>query len=185
MSQERIIIKNPVNIIIQPFEWKNWEAMWKLNTYHLIEHGVNIEEGPITPPDFDLPYDETNSHYPEMDMERIDECYLKARGNFWIAWIEDQPLGYVGAQDMGDYIELRRMYVRKEYRRLGIGTLLVQALIEHCKNQQASVVKLWTSASGPGRFLYATLGFHRIELQGDEFKHKYALQGEIRMRLLL
>jgi len=70
-----------------------------------------------------------------MDMERIDEAYLKARGNFWIAWVDDQPVGRIGAQDLGEYVELRRMYVRKEFRRPGIGSLLAQTLIElkmHC-----------------------------------------------------
>jgi len=61
------------------------------------------------PPDFSLAYDETNPNYPEMDMERIDEAYLKARGNFWIAWVDDQPVGRIGAQDLGEYVELRRM----------------------------------------------------------------------------
>ena len=68
-----------------------------------------------------------------MDMERINVAYLTGRGNFWIAWIDDQPVGHVGAQDYGDFIELRRMYVRKEFRRLGIGSALVQALIDHCR----------------------------------------------------
>ncbi len=170
------------NVLARPFKWQDWESIWNLNTCQLAELGV-ILDAPITPPDFTLPYDESNPEYPEMDIERIDECYLKARGNFWIAWVDGEPAGNVGAQDMGEYIELRRMYVRKEYRRLGIGTLLVQALIDHCKKQKAYVIKLWTAADGPGRFLYATLGFRQVELQGEELQNRFALRGEIRMRL--
>jgi GNAT superfamily N-acetyltransferase len=184
MVQGQASFKNQANILVRPFEWKDWEAMWKLNGYRLAEHGV-IVDLPIPPPDFNLVYDETNPNYPEMDMERIDEAYLKARGNFWIAWMEDQPVGFVGAQDKGDFIELRNMYVRKEYRRHGIGSLLVQTLIEHCRKQKSGIVKLWTSNTGPGRFLYAKLGFRPVKLQGDEFNNPYAIGDEIRMRIEL
>ena len=184
MAQGQKSFKDQANILVRPFEWKDWEAMWKLKRYQLAEYGIMVD-GPIPPPDLTLLYDETNPNYDEMDLERIDEAYLKARGNFWIAWMEDQPVGFVGAQDKGDYIELRNMYVRKEYRRHGIGFLLVQALIDHCKKQQAGVIKLWTSNLGPGRFLYAKQGFQQVELQGDELNNKYAIKGEIRMRLEL
>lgn len=182
MTQEQASFKNQAQILVRPFEWKDWESMWKLNGYRLAEHGI-IVDGPILPPDFNLVYDESNPDYHEMDMERIDEAYLKARGNFWIAWMEDQPVGFVSAQDKGEYIELRNMYVRKEYRRHGIGTLLGQALIDHCEKQKVEIVKLWTSNAGPGRFLYARLGFRQAELQGEELNTKYAMGGEIRMRL--
>jgi GNAT superfamily N-acetyltransferase len=182
MAQEQASFKNQVQILVRSFEWEDWETMWKLNGYRLAEHGI-IVDGPILPPDFSIVYDETNPNYHEMDMERIDEAYLKARGNFWIAWMEDQPVGFVGAQDKGDYIELRNMYVRKEYRRHGVGTLLVQALINHCEKQKVGVVKLWTANAGPGRFLYARLGFRQVALQGDEANTKYATGGEIRMSL--
>jgi GNAT superfamily N-acetyltransferase len=184
MFQRQTASETEANILIKPFEWQDWYAMWKLNAYHLAESGI-IDDTIQGPPDFSLPYDETDPRYPEMDMERIEEAYLKARGNFWIAWIVDLPVGHIGAQDRGDYIELRRMYVRSEHRRQGIGTLLVQALIEHCKKHKAGIVKLWTSEDGPGRFLYAKLGFRQVELLGDELSSNYGSRGEIRMRMEL
>jgi GNAT superfamily N-acetyltransferase len=174
-----------VNISVRAFEWPDWYAMWKLRAYQLAEDGIIIDDAAPDPPDFNLPYDESNPNYPEMDMERIDEAYLKGRGNFWIAWCGDQALGYVGAQDCGDYIELRRMYVRSEYRRQGIGTLLVQALIEHCNRQKVSAIKLWTAEDGLGHFLYAKCGFRQVALEGNELNHKRAIQGEFRMCLEL
>ncbi len=184
MAHEQQAFDGPAQVFIRPFEWKDWDAIWILRRRQLAELGITVD-GPINPPDLNLTYDERNTQYHEMDFERIDEAYLKDRGNFWIAWMDDQPVGYVGAQDKGDYIELRRMYVRKEYRRRGIGTLLVQALIEHCNVQRAGVVKLWTSGDGPGRFLYATLGFRQDGLQGDELDNESTPRGEIRMRLTL
>ena len=159
--------------------------MWELNGYHLAEHGIIENDYVQGSPDFNLPYDESNSKYPEMDMERIDEAYLRGRGNFWIARLDNQPVGYVGAQDKGDFVELRRMYVRIEYRRRGIGTLLVQALLKHCKGQEVCIVKLWTAEKGPGRFLYEKLDFRQVELVDDELDNKYGSRDEIRMCLEL
>jgi GNAT superfamily N-acetyltransferase len=184
MLQRQISSKTEANISIKPFEWQDWNAMWQLNAYHLAEHGI-IDDTIQGPPDFSLPYDETDRRYPEMDMERIDEAYLKARGNFWIAWKDDQPLGHVGAQDYGDFIELRRMYVRKEFRQRGIGTLLVKALIEHCIEKNVGIIELWTAGDGPGRPLYEKLGFRKIEAIGGEPEYAKRASHEIRMRLEL
>ena len=185
MPQNQIPPKAKTGILVRPFEWRDWYAMWELNGYHLAEHGIILDDPDPGPPNFNLPYDESNPKYPEMDMDRIDEAYLKARGNFWIAWNGDQPLGFVGAQDCGDHIELRRMYVRAEYRRRGIGALLVQALIKHCKQQKVPKIKLWTAEDGLGRILYTKCGFRRVDLVGDEFNHRSALEGDIRMCLEL
>ena len=177
------MVKLETKIVVKPFRWEDWYAMWEVQAHHLAEGGIRIDLSAQGPPDFDLVYDETNPNYPEMDMERIDEAYLKGRGNFWLAWVDGQPVGFVGAQDMGDFVELRRMYVWDRYRRLGIGYLLVQALIEHCRQQQVSAVRLWTESDGPGRFLYIKHGFRQVALEAGELCHFRALNGEIRMRL--
>lgn len=174
-----------MNISVRAFEWSDWYAMWKLRACQLAEDGIIIDDADQGSPDFTLPYDESNPDYSEMDMERVDEAYLKGRGNFWLAWSGNQPVGYVGAQDMGDYVELRRMYVRSEYRQRGIGTLLVQTLIAHCTQQKVARVKLWTADNGLGRLLYAKCGFCQVVLEGDEITHTRAINGEFRMCLEL
>ena len=182
MTQSQNLSKIEGNVIIKPFEWQDWYAMWKLRGYHLAEGGI-IVDGVQGPPDFSLPYDETNPDYPEMDMERIDQAYPKDRGNFWIAWMDEQPLGHMGAQDFGNFVELRRMYVRQEYRRRGIGTRLVKTLIEHCIEKDVGRIELWTAGDGPGRPLYESLGFFRIEPAGGEPEYDKRARYEIRMRL--
>ena len=127
-----------------------------------------------TEPDPSSPY--------EQDYHRIDQVYLAGRGGFWIAWLDALPVGHIGAEDRGQYLELRRMYVRQGYRRRGIGRQLVQALIDHCSAEGVPAVELWTAPDGPGRLLYETLGFFRIaaphgERDGEED------DPEMRMRL--
>ena len=74
------------------------------------------------------------------------------------------------------------MYVRQAYRRLGIGTQLVQVLIERCRDQKVSKIELWTAKNGLGHFLYEKLGF--LEVKKDK-KTVTNEKGEIRMRLVL
>jgi len=174
-----------VDILVRPFEWQDWYDMWKLRGYQLAEAGITEIDTIQGPPDFSIPYDETDPTYHEIDMDRIDEAYLKARGNFWIAWMGDQPLGHVGAQDYGDFIELRRMYVREEFRQRGIGTLLVKALMKHCIKKNVERIELWTDPDGLGRLLYEKLGFQKIEATGKEPEYAKRGSSEIRMCLKL
>jgi GNAT superfamily N-acetyltransferase len=183
MPQSQISSKPEANILVRPFEWQDWYAMWQLVAFHLVEQGIVIDATLQGPPDFSIPYDETDPRYEEIDMERIDQAYLKARGNFWIAWVADQPVGHVGAQDYGGFIELRRMYVREEFRQRGIGTRLVQALIAHCIAKNVGMIELWTAGDGAGRPLYEKLGFRKIDPHGGEPEYAKRADQEIRMRL--
>ena len=61
--------------------------------------------------------------------------------------------------------EIKRMYVRKEYRRLGVGRLLTQAIIDHswgdeCKYDELKLDSL-ERLEGAVR-LYEYFGFQRI-----------------------
>ena len=176
--------KTVIPILIKPFEWEDWNAMWRLREYHLAEDGKIIDALPDQP-DLTISYEDIDRSDLEVDFDRIDQAYLKGRGNFWIAWMDDQPVGHIGAQDKGDYIELRRMYVRIEYRRRGIGVLLVQALIKHCLENKAGIIELWTAEQGPGRFLYEKHGFHKVEIGGEEHDGTTDDNSQIRMRLVL
>jgi GNAT superfamily N-acetyltransferase len=101
----------------------------------------------------------------------------------------ERPIGYVGAQDIGGAIELRRMYVQAAYRRQGVGTALVRALVTSCATRGAPAIELWTSPEGAGEQLYRTPGFRRVAAPGPEFadvraRTRYpAGADEVRMRL--
>jgi GNAT superfamily N-acetyltransferase len=151
---------------------------WHLRNCQLVEEGIMTDYDDVPEkPDLSSPY--------EQDYHRIDQVYLAARGNFWIAWLDDLPVGHVGAEDKGDYVELRHMYVRVEYRRRGIGALLVQALIKHCIEQKVDMIELWTAGDGLGRILYEKSGFRKVEIADEGLDGKTDDNGEIRMRLAL
>ena len=115
---------------------------------------------------------------------------MSGDGGFWIAWLGDTPVGHIGAQDIGGFVELRRMYVREEFRRRGIGTLLVRSLLKHCTSRGIRAIELYTERDGPGRILYKKLGFRETEKPGKEFQERWPkgewwryASGGIRMRL--
>jgi GNAT superfamily N-acetyltransferase len=168
---------------VKPFKWEHWGALWELRAHQLAENGILLPDlpGEGEGPDLSSPY--------EKDYHRIDSVYLSGAGSFWIAWLEDTPIGCVGAQDLGKVpgrgrgVELRRMYVREAYRRRGVGTCLVQALIDHCAAHGVGAVELWTAENGPGRHLYARLGFRVVPGPGPEFQDLPEWRDQMRMRL--
>lgn len=176
MLQPQKITTAEGRLSVVPFQWQDWNALWQLRSNQLAEQGIRLAVLPVQP-DFDSPYEE--------GYHRINQMYLRARGNFWLAWADVTSIGHIGAQDIGDYVELRRMYVRKEYRRYGVGTQLVQTLIAHCVMHDVSFIELWTEEQGPGRFLYAKSGFDEVRHAAPKGKIVTDPQGKIRMRLTL
>ncbi|MCB0127240.1 MAG: GNAT family N-acetyltransferase [Caldilineaceae bacterium] len=164
----------------------HWKPLWQLRFTHLAEQGI-IGPDDIIPTVPGLP---EHDRY-ERDLNRIDEVYLSGGGGFWLAWQREEPVGYVGGQDLGSVIELRRMYVKATHRRQGIGGLLVQALIDHCRANGMPVIELWTEEHGLGQLLYTRLGFQQVPTPGpgfeevDQATHRAPNPEEIRMRLVL
>jgi GNAT superfamily N-acetyltransferase len=179
MFQNRALTKRNLICLIKPFQWGDgsWSGLWHLRNCQLVEEGIMTDYDDVPEkPDLSSPY--------EKDYHRIDQVYLAARGSFWIAWIDDLPVGHVGAEDRGGYVELRHMYVRSDYRRRGIGALLVQALVKHCIEQKVDTVELWTAGDGLGRMLYEKFGFRQVEIPEEEYDGPDS-NGQIRMRLAL
>jgi GNAT superfamily N-acetyltransferase len=167
-------------IAIKPYEPKYWATLWQLRAHQLAEAGIEVDPDP-GPPDLSSPY--------ERDYHRMDQVYLRGAGGVWFAWWDHVPVGHVAGQDWGGGVELRRMYVRAEYRRRGVGTRLVVALIEHCVTHGVTAIELWTAQGGPGRLLYEKSGFRETGGPGKEFRNKEVpcphspSDDEIRMRL--
>jgi GNAT superfamily N-acetyltransferase len=177
------------SVLIRPFAWDDWPALWAVRLAHLAELGVVLD--PTAIPERPEPGAPDSSDEYEWDLHHIDRVYLRGAGNFWLAWRCDLPVGYVGGQEIGDgAMELRRMYVNATYRRRGIGTSLVRALIAHAQAHGVHAIELWTAPDGPGRPLYEQLGFRETAGPGIEFREVAARSrytpgtDEIRMRLV-
>ena len=74
------------------------------------------------------------------------------------------------------------MYVLPEYRRRGVGTLLVATLIQHCRDDGVKAIEVWTAFDGLGRHLYRKLGFRQVAGRGPGFEDALE-RDEMRLRL--
>ena len=77
------------------------------------------------------------------DLDDIDRCYMKSPGNhLWIAESpEGQIVGMIGVQHHDEGVgEIRRLRVHTDFRRRGIGTMLVEAALRFC--QQSHYLKV-------------------------------------------
>lgn len=160
MDDEKALI--PISIL--PYDRNHWRILWELRHHQLAEVGIIVSPEEIP----DEPMNVGRDDY-EWVLHHIDEVFLRGAGGFWLAWWEKNPAGHIGGQDFEGTIELRRMYVRAEYRRRGIATRLIQALLDHCKTQSIKAVELWTAENGLGRRLYEKMGFHITSAPGNEF----------------
>lgn len=83
---------------------------------------------------------------------------------FYVLRAEGKPAGCGGVMLVGkDFGELKRMYVRPQYRGAGFGKLLVDRLAAHVKENGIACLRLETGIHQKNAIrLYESLGFERI-----------------------
>lgn len=86
------------------------------------------------------------------------------RGIYLLVYDETRPVGSGALRPLDDYIvEIRRMYVRKEYRRRGIAQLILDALEREAARLGYKVMRLETGYRQTAAMrLYEAFGFVRI-----------------------
>lgn len=74
------------------------------------------------------------------------------------------PAGCGGVQLVsGEYAEIKRMYVRPQYRRTGLGKLLLEHLTNYVQDQGIGLLRLETGIHQQAAIgLYERMGFQRI-----------------------
>jgi len=94
--------------------------------------------------------------------------YAAPRGALLLAWVDGEPAGCGAVRPMIDVdyanaCEMKRLYVRRPFRRFGLGRMLAQALMDHAGGAGYSVMLLDTlDDMEAARGLYAALGFEEI-----------------------
>jgi len=105
------------------------------------------------------------------EIASLVEEYLKSDWiedyHYFLVEEEDRVIGGCGlslfrippksAQISGFYAYLSNMYVEPEFRRKGVGRLLMKHVIDYCKSKHIALIFL--HASDKGLQLYNTLGF--------------------------
>jgi putative acetyltransferase len=98
------------------------------------------------------------------ELRRIASAFRAWRGEFWIVEEGRQIVACVGYSQSGDSdaVELRKLYVRRDQRRKGLGRALCDR-VEHAAHAlRASRIELWSDTRfTDAHRLYEKLGFVR------------------------
>jgi GNAT superfamily N-acetyltransferase len=100
----------------------------------------------------------------EADLEDIGKYYSN-ENRLWVAVDNrtNQVVGCVGVERKDGYLfELKRMSVRKDMRRRGVGVSLMKELIKYCDGQCKKIILGTSSVQEPAIALYLKFGFKLI-----------------------
>jgi ribosomal protein S18 acetylase RimI-like enzyme len=100
----------------------------------------------------------------ERELEELPGEYACPRGCLLLAVVEGEYAGCTGLRSLGDHVaEMKRLYVRPQFRGSGLGKLLTLRLIDEARKREYSRVRLDTVPSmRPAIALYRSLGFKLI-----------------------
>jgi len=92
------------------------------------------------------------------------EKMLREGVAFFVVREEGAPAGCGGVQLFGaEYGELKRMYVRPQFRELGLGKMILDRLVEHARRHGVRLLRLETGIYQEEAIgLYEAAGFQRI-----------------------
>lgn len=82
-----------------------------------------------------------------LDIDNIPRAYMdQPGGHFWVAENEKgEVVGMIGVQQYDSGVgEIRRLRVRGDHRRRGIGSALLESAIRHCREMQHLKIRLDT-----------------------------------------
>lgn len=90
-----------------------------------------------------------------------DEYFHKHNGEFWVAEESGKIIATAAALILNETTaELKSLYVKKNFRKQGLGENLVKLVIKYTRKKGAKEIVLWSDTRFTGAHrLYARLGF--------------------------
>lgn len=98
----------------------------------------------------------------EKEIDGLPDRYKQPNGCILLARDNEKPAGCVAIGSLNEYIcEMKRLYIKQEFRGKKLGTALCQAVIEQAKKVGYTRLRLATALE-PAKFLYKSLGFKEV-----------------------
>ena len=136
-----------------------WEYLEWANSHVNEEFGVNFDIAAML----------------EEDMRDLDK-FMPPRGRLLLAGGEDHPTGIACLKELASDIgEIKRMYVRPEARRMGLGRALLNQLIQEARQIGYERLRLDSARfMKEAHELYRSIGFQEIEAYpGSEIPEEF------------
>jgi ribosomal protein S18 acetylase RimI-like enzyme len=100
----------------------------------------------------------------ERELTELPGAYAPPHGNLLLARIDGEAAGCVALRRLDDdACEMKRLYIRPGHRGLGLGRLLVAAIVDDARSRGYRAMRLDTAPSmAAAQALYTELGFRDI-----------------------
>jgi GNAT superfamily N-acetyltransferase len=100
----------------------------------------------------------------EAELASLPGDYAPPSGRLFLAKIDRDTAGCVALRRLSDSsCEMKRLFVRDEFKGKGVGRKLASAIIEEARSQGYTAIRLETLATmTPAQALYGSLGFKPI-----------------------
>ncbi len=110
---------------------------------------------------------------------------LERMVDFFVVRIDEVPAACGGIEFFGDeYAEVKRMYVRPQFRGQGLGKLILDTLVAHARERNTPLLRLETGTyMTPAVKLYKSYGFYRIKNFGDYWDDPLSTFFELKLAL--
>jgi putative acetyltransferase len=111
------------------------------------------------------------------------EKLLREAVAFFVVRCDGMAAGCGGVQLYGtEYAELKRMYVRPSFRRLGLGRAILDHLADHARRGGAAALRLETGIYQDAAIaLYESFGFRRRSPFGESREDPFSLYFEMKL----
>lgn len=102
----------------------------------------------------------------DKELAELPGAYIPPSGRLFLAMQDEQTIGCVALRKIGDNVcEMKRLYVRPEFRGTGLGRILAESIIDAAREIGYHSMRLDTL---PGKMdraiaMYRSLGFKEIE----------------------
>ena len=143
----------------------------------LEEKSKNIKITSMTQEDLTQISDTLSSDFDEFWSYDILKNELNAdNSNYFIAKLNEKIVGFSGIKTMVDEADIMNIVVKKDFRNQGIGSLLLENLIDLAKKQNLTSITLEVMEENfPAIHLYKNFGFHQVGLRKNYYQDKNAL----------
>ncbi len=118
----------------------------------------------LAPPDMREAFEGYIARSLNNEIDRLQTYYGEHYGGFWVALRGGRLAGMFGLEDADlNAMELRRMYVHSDARRIGLGSLMLRFAENECRSFRKHEVTLSTSELQPAALLfYEAAGYQRV-----------------------